>query len=75
VRVGDFRGLRKKPQITKNRIMLATSTAFSDFLDALGNLTRKTRRRPASATSSKGNQTSSAEFIRLHVGRKLLKKS
>ncbi|MGD0500777.1 MAG: hypothetical protein ABSC23_20365 [Bryobacteraceae bacterium] len=62
-------------QIEKKRIVAITSAAVSDPLDAFGNLIRKKRSNPNSATRNKLNHASSAGPIQSNDDRLELKKS
>jgi hypothetical protein len=59
----------------KKRMIATSKTVVSALLEALGNLMRRKRSVPNSATTSRLNQTSSAEFIRLDDATSELKKS
>ena len=67
--------LRKRLQIEKKIIVATTSTVVSRPLEAFGNLIRKKKSSPNSASSSRLNHASSAEFIRLDHDRRAPKKS
>jgi hypothetical protein len=66
---------RRKLKTEKNRIAALTSTAVSEPFEALGNLTRRKRRSPNSATGSRHKNASSAEFIHPDHANPELKKS
>jgi hypothetical protein len=68
-------GLKKKLQIEKKKMVAKSRTVVSAVLDAFGNLVRRKRSVPNSASKRILSQPSSAEFMRLHNVRPELKKS
>jgi hypothetical protein len=75
VRVAGSRGLKKKLQIEKKRMVATTSTAVSELLEAFGNLIRSSKSDPNSAARSAHSHISSTEFIRPNSDKEDLKKS